>query len=142
MRKITGHYTYEDIEIGLCESFSVEITPQLTETFKNITGDKNPLHVDAAYAQTCGFQQTVVHGMLTASFLSTLAGMYLPGERSLIHSIEIFFSAPVFVGDQLMIRGVVAHKEDLFKTIKLKVCIQNQNGKNVCRGSMQIGVRE
>lgn len=78
--------------------------------------------------------------MLTASFLSTLAGVYLPGENSLIHSVETKFVKPVFVGDTLLVSGEVAEKNEHFPVIKLKVVITNQKKEKVLRGSMQIGV--
>ena len=48
--------------------------------------------------------------MLTASFLSTLAGIYLPGEKSLIHSVETKMIKPVFIGDELIVTGKVSEK--------------------------------
>ena len=58
--------------------------------------------------------------MLTASFLSTLAGVYLPGERSLIQSIESKFVNPVYVGDELTIRGIILALNDTVKQIEIK----------------------
>ena len=78
--------------------------------------------------------------MLTASFLSTLAGVYLPGEKSLIHSIETKFIKPVFVGDKLTILGEVSSKNDLFSVIEMKITIRNQDNIKVLRGNMKVGV--
>lgn len=72
--------------------------------------------------------------------LSTLAGVYLPGENSLIHSVETKFVKPVFVGDTLLVSGEVVEKNEHFPVIKLKVVITNQKKEKVLRGSMQIGV--
>ena len=77
--------------------------------------------------------------MQTASFLSTLAGVYLPGENSLIQSVDIQFSKPVFVGDKLTVSGTVKEKDDNFKYFVLKVEIRNQSRIKVLRGKMQIG---
>ena len=78
--------------------------------------------------------------MLTASFMSTLAGVYLPGRYSLIQSVETKFAEPVFVGDVLEVKGEVMEKNDTYRLIFLKVTIRNENGKKVCRGKMQIQV--
>ena len=78
--------------------------------------------------------------MLTASFLSTLAGIYLPGKYSLIHGMEIEFPKPVYVGDQLTITGTVSNKDDRFRYFLMKIMIRNQNNQKVCRGKMRIGV--
>lgn len=79
-----NEYTYEQIEIGTKESFEVSVTEEMLESFKKITGDINPLHNDAEYARSMKYEDRVVYGMLTASFLSTLAGVYLPGKRVLL----------------------------------------------------------
>jgi acyl dehydratase len=81
-----------------------------------------------------------VYGLLTASFLSTLAGLYLPGKYSLIQKIDIDFLHPVYIDDVLSVEGIVTGKHDLFRYIRLKVNISRQNGEKVLRGKMRIGV--
>lgn len=135
-----NRYSFEEIQPGMEESFQVVITPDMLEKFKAITGDVNPLHTDEAFAKEKGYDGRVAYGMLTASFLSTLAGVYLPGERSLIHGVETKFVKPVFVGDTLTVAGRVSDKNELFPVFTLKVTITNQKGEKVLRGSMQIGV--
>lgn len=139
-----NRYTYDEISIGQTESFSVTITNEMMDSFCAMTGDINPLHADAEYAKKAGegsqFAGRVVYGMLTASFLSTLAGVYLPGEHSLIHRTEAEFPAPVYVGDTLLVSGEVAGKNDDFRFIELKVSARNGAGKKVMRGKMRVGV--
>ena len=77
--------------------------------------------------------------MLTAAFLSTLAGMYLPGEKSIIRSTEVKFMKPVYPGDTLTVSGEVAEKNDDYRVIRLKVMIRNDAGEKVLRGAMQVG---
>ena len=114
-------FKYGEIEIGDKSKFSVRITDKTVKSFLDITGDVNPLHTDAEFARSKGFKDKVVYGMLTASFLSTLAGVYIPGKNSLIHSTDIKFLRPVFIGDELTIEGIVAEKNDLFKLINVKI---------------------
>ena len=137
-----NRYRYSEITVGQEESFSATITEKMLDSFKEITGDINPMHNDQEYARQKGFAGRICYGMLTAAFLSTLAGVYLPGEHSLIHTVETEFVKPVFIGDELKITGVVTEKNDLFKAIWLKVVITNQNNKKVCRAKMRIGVLE
>lgn len=134
-----NHFRYEDIYVGMSESFSVEITSSMLDGFKTITGDNNSLHCNEKFAVENGWGGVVVYGMLTASFLSTLAGVYLPGENSLIQSVDIQFAKPVFVGDKLTVSGTVKEKDDKFRYFVLKVEIRNQSGIKVLRGKMQIG---
>lgn len=135
-----NEYTFSEIDIGTEESFSVPITEGMLTAFRQITGDINPLHNDKEYALSVGHPDRVVFGMLTASFLSTLAGVYLPGKYSLIHTTETEFVKPVYVDDTLTVKGIVTQKDDNFKVIWLKVVITNQYGKKVCRAKMRIGL--
>ena len=78
--------------------------------------------------------------MLTASFMSAAAGMYLPGKRSLIHKVEAEFPKPVYVGDTLLVEGKITEKDDAFRLIYLKIVIKNGQGEKVLRGKMRIQV--
>ena len=135
-----NHYQFEELLPGVSESFSVEITQKMMEQFLSITNDENPLHTDEAFARARGYEGRVVYGMLTGSFLSTLAGMYLPGEKSLIHRVEMEFPRPVYIGDCLTITGTVSEKNDVLRYIVIKVVIKNQKEEKVCRGKMRIGL--
>ena len=137
-----NHYNYEEIEVGQEEHFSITITEEKMAAFREITGDINPLHNDESFAKEKGFNKRVVYGLLTSSFLSTLAGVYLPGEHSLIHTVETEFVKPVFIGDELTIKGTVKEKDDNFKLIWLKIVIINQKGEKVCRAKMRVGFIE
>ncbi len=133
-------YTYDDIVLGQEESFSVTISENMVKNFREISGDVNPLHCDDTYAREMGFACHVTYGMLTASFLSTLAGVYLPGQNCLLHEVEVKFINPVFAGDELTVKGVVSEKMDIFKRLDIKVTITKQTGEKVLRGSMKTGV--
>ncbi len=135
-----NEYRYEDIRIGHKESFTVTLTEEMMASFKDITKDVNPLHNDEEYARSKGHRGRVAFGMLTASFLSTLAGVYLPGKRSLIHEVKIKFAKPVYIGDTLTVEGIVEEKNDTYSLLMVKVTIRNGDGDKVCRAKMQIGV--
>ncbi len=135
-------YKFAELSVGMKESFEKEITPEMEHAFRDISGDDNPLHRDDAFARETGngkFPQHAVFGMLTASFYSTMAGMYLPGKYSLIHSFdEISFLKPVFTGDILTVTGEVTEKEEGMGLIRLKVMIRNQKNQLVSRARMKV----
>ncbi len=133
-------YSFDEIEVGHTEEFSVVVTEKKMQQFLEITQDTNPLHTDSGFASGKGYRNKVVYGMLTASFLSTLAGVYLPGENSLIHSVEIKFLKPVYPGDALSITGTVAEKNEAVQMLLLKVRIMNQEKKCVVKADMKVGV--
>lgn len=137
-----NEYLFERIKVGDREGFSVKITEDMEKRFREITGDFNPLHSDDAFAREAWggkFRQHVTFGMLTASFYSTFAGVYMPGKYSLIHSIEdIKFKQPVYAGDTLTVSGVVEEKQEGLKLIAVKVKITNQDGGQVSSARMKI----
>ena len=135
-----NEYRYEDIETGHKESFTVSVTEDMMKSFCDMTGDINPLHSDEDYAKSKGHPGRVAYGMLTASLLSTLAGVYLPGRNSLIHEVKLKFAKPVYIGDTLTVEGVVEEKHDVYSLLVIKATIRNQNGDKVCRAKMQVGV--
>lgn len=135
-------YTFAEITVGTKETFTRKITPEMEERFREISGDENPLHEDDGFAQEIGqgkFPGHVTFGMLTASFYSAMAGVYLPGKYSLIHSFEeLSFLKPVFAGDILTVTGEVFEKEEAFGMIRIKAVIRNQEDKVVSRAKMKV----
>ncbi len=136
-----NEYQLEDIKIGMTEEFKVQITAQMQNDFRVITGDINPMHQDEKFAREKGFSNTLVFGMLTASFFSTLVGVYLPGKNCLFQECkDIKFHNPVFIGDELTIKGEVFEIDERFKRITIKATIRNQQQKKVCSAKLITGI--
>src|SRR5215470_11501813 len=98
---IQGH-CIEDLTIGQSASYSRTITEADIQQFGAVSGDLNPLHFDEEYARTTLFKGRIAHGMLSASFLSTVLGTQLPGAGSIFLSATIRFKAPVRIGDTVV----------------------------------------
>ena len=137
-----NHYRLADLTPGVTESFTVTITEEMMAQFYAITGDNSPIHMDADYAAGRGYPGRVVYGMLGASFLSTLAGVYLPGEHCLLHGVDLKFAKPIFIGDTLTVTGVVDEVNDTFREITIKASIVTQDGKKVTRAVIRAGVAQ
>ncbi len=135
-------YTYGEIVQGMQEQFSVCITEEKMQQFRAVTLDTNPLHRDPDYARANGYEDKVVFGMLTTSFISTLCGVWLPGENSLIYDFHASYIEPVYVGDELTVSGRVIEKSDAFQMITVKWSIKNQNGACVAKGKVRVRVRK
>lgn len=134
-------YKFAEIEVGMEVSFQEDITLKKCQEFLDITEDINPLHNDLNYALDNGYPDKVLWGGLTSSFLSTLAGVYLPGKYSLILSEEIIFKKPVFLNDSpLEITGKVLEKNEEFKYITILFGIYNNKREKVSRGTMKVRV--
>lgn len=134
-------YLLRDIEVGLKHSFEAEITESHMKKFLDISGDINPMHMDVEYAKSKGMKDRVVYGMLTAAFYSTLVGVYLPGKYALMHSVDVDFTKPVFIGDKLVIEGVVSSVNEMFHQIEVKATIWNQNSEKISRAKIKIGLQ-
>lgn len=118
-----NEYSLCNISEGLTESFHVCVTEEMMDYFLKLSGDVNPLHCSTQYANDRGFRDRVVYGMLTASFFSTLAGVYLPGKKCLLQKVHSDFIKPVYIGDNLLVSGTVKTKHESLSTIIIKAKI-------------------
>lgn len=135
-----NEYKFSDLAIGLKESFNVTIDSPKVDKFIDISADTNPLHVNCDYAKEKGFDGKIVHGLLTASFYSTLVGVYLPGKYCVLQGIDIQFSKPVHIDDRLVITGTISYINSAYKQIEIKATIINQNNIKVSKATIKVGV--
>lgn len=108
--------------------------------FADLTGDHNPVHVDERYAVRSGLGRRVVHGMLTASYVSTLIGTVLPGPGALWMSERFNFRAPVRVDDRIRIEAKVRHVSRGTRVIVLDISVRDQHGTVVMDGEAHVQV--
>ena len=78
--------TFEQIKIDQTKEFQIKITESLVNEFAKLSGDFSPIHMNDEYAKSTKFKGRVVHGMLLASFISRIVGMYIPGKHALYTS--------------------------------------------------------
>lgn len=135
-----NRYTFADMRPGLREQFTVTVTEEMMDAFAALTGDVSPIHVDAACARARGYKGRVVYGMLGGSLFSTLAGVYLPGEHCLLHSVECRFARPIYIGDTLTVAGTVTECSEFAAEVTIKAAITNQDGVKVTRGIIKAGL--
>jgi len=134
--------SYFDIQVGDTESLKHKITKADIQKFVELTGDDNKLHVDEDFARTTQFKKPVVHGMLGASFISTIIGTKLPGDGALWFSQSLEFLLPVRIGDELTVTAEVVRKIDKDRIIELNVEIKNQDRQIVTKGVSKVKVVE
>lgn len=106
--------------------------------FVEMTGDDNPLHVDREFAGETPFKDVVVHGMLGASFISTVIGTQLPGPGALWVSQSMEFLLPVRLGDELTVTCTVLKKIARDRLLELDTRIVNQHGQVVLQGTGRV----
>lgn len=131
--------TFDTIAVGTSASFTHTLSHKDVEAFSKLVGDTNPLHVSEPYASTTPFKKPIAHGMLVNGLLSTLAGMHLPGQHSLILSVESYFKHPCYPGEKLVVSGEVVEKIPSGKILVLKTRITSGE-KELLSGKMRVQV--
>jgi 3-hydroxybutyryl-CoA dehydratase len=90
---------FEDLSIGLTESYEKEVKSSDVVGFAEITGDRNPIHLSEHFAAKTPFGGRIAHGLYTASLISAVIGTRLPGPGAIYMSQTLNFKAPVKIGD-------------------------------------------
>jgi 3-hydroxybutyryl-CoA dehydratase len=124
---------FEDLSVGQEASLSKTVSEAEIVAFAEVSGDKNPVHIDAQYAAGTMFKERIAHGMLSAAYISAVFGMKLPGPGAIYISQTLNFKAPVKIGDTVVttvkvIELIAEKKRARFET----VC--SVNGKAVVQG--------
>jgi 3-hydroxybutyryl-CoA dehydratase len=94
-------YVFEDLEVGMAATYTRTVTEADIVAFADVTGDKNPVHLDSEYAAGTMFKGRIAHGMLTAGYISTVFGTKLPGPGAIYVSQSLNFRGPVRIGDHV-----------------------------------------
>ena len=133
---------FESIKIGDEAEITHTITQSDINQFVELTGDDNKLHVDNIFASKTSFKKPVAHGMLGASFISTIIGTKLPGDGALWYAQNLEFLHPVRIGDKLRITAEVIKMIYRTKTIELQTDIFNQHKQKVTTGTAKVKLVE
>lgn len=118
------------------------VTAEDVAAFARLTGDDNPLHMDDSFAARTNFQKRVVHGMLTASFISTIIGTRLPGPGSLWAEQNLKFLAPVRIGETIRVVGKVLRKSPGQRLLTIATTVHGDDGRLVITGEAKVKVLE
>ncbi len=110
----------EDIEIGMSASFEKTLGEKEVRQFTELTGDDNPIHLDEEFAKDTFFKGRIVHGMFTASMISTVLGTKLPGTGAIYMSQSVTFKGPVFVGNSVRATATVVEMNEKRRIMTLK----------------------
>ncbi len=135
---MTAFADFDSLHVGDSRALHKTITEADIRRFVEMTGDDNPLHVDPAFASETPFKEVVVHGMLGASFISTVIGTQLPGPGALWVSQAMEFLLPVRLGDALTITCTVLKKHARDRLLELDTRILNQHQQVVLQGQGKV----
>jgi len=132
-RKMKGR-TIDTIKVGDAAEFTKTVTETDVYLYAGITGDLNPAHINETYAAGTFFKGRIVHGILTAGFISAILGMQLPGPGTIYMSQSLKFLAPVRMGDTITARVEVVELITEKNRLRLQTTCRNQEGTVVLDG--------
>src|SRR5215831_13243642 len=107
-------YYIDELKPGMSETFTKTVSESDVQKFGEVSGDMNPVHFDEEWASKTVFRGRIAHGVLSASYISTVLGMKMPGPGTIFMSVTCRFKAPVRIGDTVTatctVREVVPEK--------------------------------
>jgi 3-hydroxybutyryl-CoA dehydratase len=130
--------TYAEIEVGQVYEKKVSATTKDVETFAEITGDKNPLHLDDEFAKNTIFGGRIAHGILGLGKISAVLGMEFPGPGTIYMSQTSKFLAPIYLDEEVTIKITVKEKIEEKKRLILNTQILKENGKAAIDGEAMV----
>lgn len=133
-----SNYTYDEITIGQTASYTKEVREKDIQLFAAVSGDVNPVHLDADFAANTPFKERIAHGMLTGAFVSAALALELPGPGTIYLSQSLRFRLPVKIGDAITVHLEVTEKRDSKKFVTLDCKALNQKGKTVASGTAEV----
>ena len=134
--------TIDECSVGQVASLERTISEADVMTFATLTGDHNPVHVDANAAAASSFGGRIVHGMLTASLLSTVLAMQLPGPGAIYLSQTLRFLRAVKLGDTVTAQVQVTAIDVAKRRMTLATTVRNERGKTVVEGEASVQLAE
>ena len=132
--------TFDELRVGDAAEMSKTVTEADITQFAGITGDFNPVHIDAVAAERSMFGSRVAHGILSAGFISAVLGMRLPGPGSVYLSQTLRFTRPVRIGDTVTARVEVLEVIHAKRRVRLSTTCRNQHGEVVVDGEAVVMV--
>lgn len=121
-------------EVGQRATRTLTVTAEHVRQYAEMTGDRNPLHFDEAFARRTRFKGLVVQGGLTTGLLHALVAMDLPGPGSVFLSQNFKFTAPVYIGDTITAEAEVLSVHATKPVTQLRVTVRRQTGDVVLEG--------
>ncbi len=110
----------EDLQPGMTAAYARTVTEADVILFAGVSGDQNPVHLNQEFAEGTRFKGRIAHGMLTASFISTVLGNKLPGPGCIYVSQNLKFKAPVRAGDTVHTRALVLEVDQARGRVRLE----------------------
>ena len=123
-----------DLSVGQKATRRMSISAEDVETYANLSGDRNPLHFDEAFAAGTRFGKLVAQGGLTTGLLHALVAMDMPGPGTVFLSQNWQFTAPVYIGDTITAEAEILSIHENKPVTQLAIVVTRQDGETVLKG--------
>lgn len=127
-------------QIGIIYKLRLIIDENIYQGFINIFKDYNPLHLDKEFAISKGFKDKVMHGNILNGFLSYFIGECLPVKNVIIHTQEIKYHNPMYLGDEILFCAEVVNYIESVNVVQIKFTFSRTDVKKIATGNIQIGL--
>ncbi len=132
--------SFEDLQLGMSATLENTVTEADIVGFAEISGDRNPVHIDAQYAAATPFKQRICHGMLTASYISAAFGMELPGPGAIYVTQTLNFRRPVWINDRIRTTVTIVGLLPEKSRVRFDCVCRNDTDKVVLEGQAMLMV--
>ena len=119
---------FPDLTIGQTAQLVWDVEAAEIDRFADVSGDRNPLHMDPDFARAKGFSDRVAHGFLLGAKVSALVGMLLPGRDCLILEQSLAYPRPIHPGDRILMESAVTELSAEQRVLKVKIRVHRQDG--------------
>ena len=123
-----------DLQPGRTATRSLDVTPESVRMYAEITGDRNPLHFDEAFAASTPFERLVAHGGITTGILHALVAEDMPGPGTVFLSQNWKFTSPVYIGDTITATAEVLTVHERKPVCSLRIEVRRQDDEVVLEG--------
>ncbi|WP_404418230.1 MaoC/PaaZ C-terminal domain-containing protein [Marinospirillum sp.] len=129
---------YDTLKEGDSATFEKTLTERELVLFAAVSGDVNPVHLDAEFAKTSMFGERIAHGMWSGSLISAALATTLPGPGTIYLGQDLSFRRPVKLEDTLTVTLTVKEKQDAKKIVIIDCLVTNQKGEKVVTGTAKV----
>lgn len=129
--------TYDELHEGDSATFTRTLTEDELVLFAAVSGDVNPVHLDAEFAADSMFNERIAHGMWSGSLISAALATVMPGPGTIYLDQSLSFKRPVKLDDTLTVQLTVLKKEPKNRVV-LQCVVLNQNGEKVVSGEAKV----
>lgn len=136
MTQVTN-FTYDALEVGQKASYAKTVEERDIQLFAALSGDRNPVHLDAEYAAGTIFKERIAHGMFSGALISAAIACELPGPGTIYLGQQLKFTRPVKLGDALTVELEILEKLPKNR-VRIATRVFNQNAEQVVDGEAEV----